>query len=177
MSRRLAVRMLSHSKLQSSRASLGTADMSSETHRAGLGMDLPSYPPWAVLAAAVLIACLYLHNLTVPFDFQADGALVYALVGADPIEWFIRVWQLVMADSSLRGPFRPTFWFVQQAAATVFGPTPLPWRVFYFGWSIVAALTTLLLMRELRICLFAASCVTALAMWNSQRGTIWTHFG
>jgi hypothetical protein len=140
--------------------------------------EAPAYPLWAFIAGAVLIPSLYLHNLTTPFDFSDDGALAYAVRATDTADWFRRVWQeKVIADFVGRGPFRPTYWFFTQAPATLFGPVALQWRLFYFAWSVVAAASMLLLMRELRICLAAALCVTALAMWNFSRGEVWTHFG
>jgi hypothetical protein len=136
--------------------------------------------PYALLflaIGAVLIPCLYVHNLTVPFDFDDDGAMVYSVGGANLGEWSARVWQLVMDDFVNRGPFRPTLWFFHQTVAAVFGSVATSWRAFFLVWSMIAAGSMLWLMRELRIGPLAALCATALAFWNFQRGTIWTHFG
>ena len=139
--------------------------------------DQDTFPLLALLAGAVLIPCLYAHNLTVPFDFDDDGIIVYSIGGASVPDWFDRVWQLVMSDFVSRGPFRPTFYFFHQTLAALLGPEALSWRLFFLGWSMIAAGCMLWLMRELRIGALAALCATALAFWNFQRGTIWTHFG
>jgi hypothetical protein len=139
--------------------------------------DQLSFPLPVLLAGAVLIPCLYAHNLTVPFDFDDDGIIVYSIGGANLSDWFARVWQLVMSDFVSRGPFRPTFYFFHQTLAALLGPEAVSWRLFFLGWSMIAAGCMLWLMRELRIGALAALCATALAFWNFQRGTIWTHFG
>jgi hypothetical protein len=136
--------------------------------------SLPPYPWWAVLAGAILIPCLYLHNLTVPFDFQDDGGLIYAVRSTGPVDWFNHVWYLVVSEFGGLGPFRPTYWFVLQSAAAAFGEVPVLWRLAFFTWSIVAAASMLMLMRELRIGLLAALFTTALVMWNFRSGSIWT---
>lgn len=138
---------------------------------------LPTYSWWAVVAGAAIIPCLYLHNLTVPFDFQDDGVLIYAVGGTDLIDWFSRVWHLVIGDLVGLGPFRPTYWFVLQTAAAAFGQAPALWRLLFFTWSIVSAASMILLMRELRIGLLAALCATALVIWNFRSGSIWIYIG
>ena len=107
----------------------------------------------------------------VQLDCAADGGMFagsYACIGG--------VSSVVPADLHIRGcPPRPLdllkgLLALLQTAAAAFGQVPALWRLLVFTWSIVAAASMIVLMRELRIGLLAALCATALVIWNFRSG-------
>jgi len=130
--------------------------------------------PWWILFGGVLLACIYLPTLATRFDFVDDGNLVYPsspMPLGPRLHW---VWEKIVANYTILGPFRPVLWCHWELEAEAFGGRSIYWRLARLGWTCVAAGMFLWLMRELGIRPTAALAAIALAMWNPYRNEIWT---
>jgi hypothetical protein len=131
----------------------------------------------AALIGAIVLPCLYLINVTEPFDFVDDGAIVYRIHADGLFQWLEQIWRMTLAEFDQRGLFRPTIWLFYQTIAAAVGSHPIGWRVVWVVWGMAASVSMVTLLRELRVGPAAALFATALAMWGALRNEIWMALG
>jgi hypothetical protein len=130
-----------------------------------------------VAAWALLLPCIYLPTLLIPFDFVDDGALVYPIPSPSPGAGARRVWERSVGEFQTRGPFRPVSWAHWEAAADLLGPHAPLRRLARLAWAALSAGIFLWLLMELGFPLPAAVGAVALSLWNPSRGEIWVGLG
>ncbi len=140
--------------------------------------DAPAGGRWWIIPAGVLIACLYLPTLGIPFDFQEDGCLVYSrpgyastLAGALPESLSFSA-----EEYRLRGPFRPVLWAHWFVSAALHDG-PMGFRVERLLVCALAACAMMLLLTEMGVAPAASVCAAALACWSGYRSEVWRQLG
>lgn len=128
----------------------------------------------AIIGVAILLGCLYLPTLAMPFDFIDDGDLVYPSRPSSTRYWAAIYWHRTLSNYRHLGPFRPTLWFHWGIEAELFNASASMWRGARLVWLMLSTCIFIWLMRELRIRKSGAILAVALAMWNPFRNEIWT---
>lgn len=129
--------------------------------------------PWWIVLGALLLPCLYLPTLGIPFDFADDALLVYAPPPMPLGDRLAYAWSKVIDDFQTRGPFRPAAWAYWEGFGELLGPDSCRWRFVRILWATLASAALLWFLKEAGFRPVPSLLTATVLMWNPFGNELW----